>query len=595
MSECTAVSPKLFIRFLVLALLVLAGYLALRLSLPSPVQKQPQKSGQSVSDFDTLGGKKVSVVDLRPLFLQRLQQVLSRSSKGLYRLSVGDLEVDVLRSTLLLRDVKMEPDKAALDSLKKAGDLPENVFAVSLAALSVDGVNLDDVITRKTMDYRSIKLVKPTIVLHRQKAKEEKEAAQNEDFAQRFLKDMKLLTVKKIEIVDGDLTVYNDRKPGKPLRIKNLSVLLNDLRIDSATRKEKDRFLFAKEAVLRFRHFSKPTPDGLYNLRVGEVTVRAPQDVVTLADFSFASPLTRRQFVRRQKQSKELYNLRLSSVVLKGVDWWALLNEEAMTADDLDAAGGTLSVYLDRSLPPRNKMGNFPGQLLMKLPLKLSVRNAVVRNLNLRYSEYSPLSGQTGTVSFDNVRLAVTNLSNLPVANPKPLVVGGTALFMHTVPLQARFVFNRKEHRSGAFSAYIKTKGFDGRLLNSFSEPMGLLRVDKGLLQSTEATLSGNERQASGEVFVPYTGLKISLLEKDGGKTTLDKKDATSFLANLLLLKNDNPKNGEKPRREKAAFVRQPEGGFLMLVWKTMLVGVLKTIGAPEKIAYKKPPAAKSR
>jgi hypothetical protein len=29
-----------------------------------------------------------------------------------------------------------------------------------------------------------------------------------------------------------------------------------------------------------------------------------------------------------------------------------------------------------------------------------------------------------------------------------------------------------------------------------------------------------------------------------------------------------------------------PDAGFIMLVWKTMLVGVLKTIGAPEKKAY---------
>jgi hypothetical protein len=26
-----------------------------------------------------------------------------------------------------------------------------------------------------------------------------------------------------------------------------------------------------------------------------------------------------------------------------------------------------------------------------------------------------------------------------------------------------------------------------------------------------------------------------------------------------------------------------------MLIWKTILVGALKTIGAPEKLAYKKP------
>jgi hypothetical protein len=69
----------------------------------------------------------------------------------------------------------------------------------------------------------------------------------------------------------------------------------------------------------------------------------------------------------------------------------------------------------------------------------------------------------------------------------------------------------------------------------------------------------------------------------------LDKKDVTSFVANLFVLKKDNPKEGEAPRTAQAQFNRDPNGGFMMLVWKTILVGVLKTIGAPEKIAYKKP------
>ena len=89
-------------------------------------------------------------------------------------------------------------------------------------------------------------------------------------------------------------------------------------------------------------------------------------------------------------------------------------------------------------------------------------------------------------------------------------------------------------------------------------------------------------------VQVLYQDLKLSLLEKDQGKASLDKKDVTSFLANLVVLKKDNPKDGKAPRQEQAQFRRDPNGGFMMLVWKTVLVGILKTIGAPEKLAYKK-------
>jgi hypothetical protein len=124
-------------------------------------------------------------------------------------------------------------------------------------------------------------------------------------------------------------------------------------------------------------------------------------------------------------------------------------------------------------------------------------------------------------------------------------------------------------------------------LLNSFSIPMGLIKLERGTLQSAEASLQGNERQASGTVLIRYSDLKLALLEKDNPQKAPDKKDITSLLANLVLLKKDNPKGDAPPRTETAAFTRNPEGGFFMLVWKTILVGALKTIGAPTKIASK--------
>lgn len=101
-----------------------------------------------------------------------------------------------------------------------------------------------------------------------------------------------------------------------------------------------------------------------------------------------------------------------------------------------------------------------------------------------------------------------------------------------------------------------------------------------------EIKVSGDEMKATSDVLVLYKGLKVALLEKDSGKKALDKKDVTSFLANFII-KNDNPKGGKEPRWERGEFVRNPDAGFLNLVWKACLVGILKTIGAPAKLAYK--------
>jgi hypothetical protein len=116
---------------------------------------------------------------------------------------------------------------------------------------------------------------------------------------------------------------------------------------------------------------------------------------------------------------------------------------------------------------------------------------------------------------------------------------------------------------------------------------MGLVKIEKGELQKLAADIKGNELAASGNITLLYRDVKLALLERDKGAKTLDKKSVTSFLANALVLKKDNPKEGEAPRKVQAEFQRMPEGGFFLLVWKTILTGALKTIGAPTKIATK--------
>ncbi|RYZ29999.1 MAG: hypothetical protein EOO10_04365 [Chitinophagaceae bacterium] len=573
---------KLFLFILVPAVLLIAGYLFLRISLPQKI-KTEEKSIGKIEAVDSLGGKKVSEADLRPLFLEHMQQLLKKSSNGLYELSVGDMKLDVLASTVSLQNVNVKTNKTAFNELKKAGLLPKNIFDLSFESLLIDGVNLDDALTRKTMDYRLIKLVKPVIKVYRQQGGKEK-AKPDEDFSKRFLQDMTKLDIKHLVVEGG--TIITHSPSGKPNRLNEVDIDMTDILLDATTRTEKNRFLFAKAAVINFSNYTTQTKDGLYTFKIGKGSIKAPQQVVSLQNISFASPLNREQFMKRQKLAKELYNLSLSSVTLENVDWWTLFNGEELTADLLHAKGGKLSIYFDRSLPLRSRMGNFPNQLLAKLDFKMNLAKFNMQNLDLSYTEFNPVSKQSGTVYMDNIVLNGTNISTV---NQRPMVLNGTALFMHTVPISAGFTFNMKAPESGAFSANISALNpFDAKLMNSFTVPLGMMKIESGNLQKLTASMKGDQYKTNGNVTVLYKDLKLDLLEKDKDKKALDKKDVTSFFANLFVIKNDNPKGNKPPRQETASFQRDPKGGYIMLVWKTILVGVLKTIGAPEKLAYKK-------
>ncbi|HUC80063.1 MAG TPA: hypothetical protein VMR70_04070, partial [Flavisolibacter sp.] len=531
-------SRKLLLLLLIPGLLLLGAYLYLRVSL-SKANKEDEKITGTTTSVDSLGGKKVSAADLRPLLIERMQQLLRKSSQGLYNLSVGDMKLDVLASTVSLQNVTLSTDSSKLNEQKAAGTLPSNVFKVRFKELVVEGINLDDALTSKTMDYKLLRLVNPVIEVFPNKQGQKKNETA-EDFSQRFLKEMTKLEIGRLEIVGGTIIAHGAKN--KTNRLNEVDIELNKILLDSITRTDKGRFLFAENATINFRNYTTQTSDGLYQFKIGKGTITSPQQQVRLQNISLASPLSREQFVKRQKLAKELYQLSLSSLTLNKVDWWTLFNGEEVVAEDLQASGGKLSIYFDRSLPLRSRLGNFPNQLLAKTELKMNVDRFAFQNLDFSYTEYNPVSKQSGSIYFDNIKLQGTNLST---TNTKPLRIEGSGLFMKQVPVSTLFTFDMKKPQAGGFTVSVSSeKPFATTLINSFSMPLGLMKMEKGTLNKLTATINGDQAKAQGNVTVLYSDLKLSLLEKEKDQKALDKKDVTSLLANLFVIKNDNPRKG---------------------------------------------------
>lgn len=130
---------------------------------------------------------------------------------------------------------------------------------------------------------------------------------------------------------------------------------MNNILVDSAARLDKQRPLFAKEATLSFKDYRRATPDGLYVMRLDKAEITAHQRQVKLQNFSFTSPFNKQEFTAKQKLSKELYNVTVPAITITGVDWWDLLNEEKIEANEITASGGKLSIFLDRRLPPKTR------------------------------------------------------------------------------------------------------------------------------------------------------------------------------------------------------------------------------------------------
>ena len=78
-------------------------------------------------------------------------------------------------------------------------------------------------------------------------------------------------------------------------------------------------------------------------------------------------------------------------------------------------------------------------------------------------------------------------------------------------------------------------------------------------------------------------------LKKDGDSNGgLKQRNLRGFLMNALIVKDENPSGNKEPRKPTGEFVRETDRSFFNLVWKTILVGILQTVGANPKLAESK-------
>lgn len=581
---------KFNIILVVLALIFVAGYLFIRFSVLKTNANYSKAEPSKVR-----ASKPETILDLRPALIAKLQQLVKDGSEGLYNLNIKQVEPDVPLSRITLIKAALIPDTAALKKLDDARKAPDDVFKVSFDSLHIDGIGIQDILSKKNIDIKAIFLNNPVIeVYHKEKSYNENKRRQNDSATlyQRLMKHITSVSIDKIKVHNGTLINRNLSPKGSATAYKNVTISVNRLLIDSTTQYDKSRYLFAKEVNISIPEYLMHTPDSLYVFKCGAVNISASKKMLTAKNVSLEPRLSKLQFRKKLTTRKDMYTMKVAKLVLSGIDWWKLQNRRNLVAKETDIYNGMLSIYLDRTLPssPGFKIGNFPHQSLKKIRMPISLEKVNLHGVDFSYTEYDPEIDKTGTVYFDDINGRITNITNIPAQMKKSRqsFANVTALFMHKAPVKANFKFDLVKVNSGDFSVDLQMGKLDTALLNPIAEPLGLFTIKTGTVEKATAHVNGNNYQANANVLFLYNDLHLTPLKKDENKKSeLKKKRFTGTLANIFFIKNSNPgKNGEV-RNPQYMIKRDQHPNFFNFAWKTVLTGILKTIGIPEKYANK--------
>ena len=82
---------------------------------------------------------------------------------------------------------------------------------------------------------------------------------------------------------------------------------------------------------------------------------------------------------------------------------------------------------------------------------------------------------------------------------------------------------------------------------------------------------SGDDKQLTGSLKMLYSDLKVNLLRKEDGSNKIEEKKGLSFLANLIKIVDENPKNGEERSSNNLSTPRPYHKGFFALFWFNLM------------------------
>ncbi len=452
---------KLYWIIAVLITVFIGGYIFIRVSVLKTKAIEPDNT------------KARSLIDLRPAIIAKLQELVKYGSNGLYNLLIDRIDPHVLESKLDVFKATLTTDTIALKKLNDIDMAPDDVFKISFDSLHIDGFGIEDLLHKDRLDIASVFITAPVInMYHKKRAynKEKRKEDENSTLYQRLMKKIKSISVDKIAIKHGTFINHDLSQKNKMTRFNDVSININNVLIDSSTQYDKSRFLFAKNALLSTTDYLLPTPDSLYFFKAGTISVSGEQHTLTALNVRLQPRGNRDQFLKKLSHQEERYDLKIPKLTLDNVDWYDLINWEKLFAKEADIYDADLNVYFDRSLParPHFDMKNFPSQVIIKIPLPLSVNKINLHHFDLVYGKFNKLLSKAGTVYFDDINSSITNVTNMHewIKRNNFMTVKATALFMHKIPATVLIQFDMSKYKTGNFTADVHMVNLDSATIN---------------------------------------------------------------------------------------------------------------------------------
>ena len=524
-----------------------------------------------------------------PIITAELKSLVIQSTDSLYHLRISGIGFNILSGTAHVHDVVLVPDMKVYYALVKKQKAPNNIYRIRLKELTIEHFHPFNFLVNKKLNINQLLFDRPEVIMiNKYLAFNENRPPRPRVSPFKFISPFTSeLSINQVNFRDAKFKYYNNNYDTITVdSVSNLNIVLKDYLIDAHSAEDVNRLYLVKDILISFKNYTYPTEDGMYKLSVDRLSFAAAGGKLNIRKFTMKPLFSEMAFGKQLGYAADRFSISMNDINVSGLDLPLYVQRQEIMAKSMDISNGVVSVFTDNSQPKRmiDRTGRFPHQLFQKLNAKITVQKINLKNIDIGYSEYDRDSKQKGIITFRNTFGTITNATNadkIKAINPLMTADLQTAL-MGQGTLKVQFSFDITSPR-GAFSYTGKLGEMDGRQINRITRPLGMLAVNRSKVDSLNFNVKANDSEANGTMGFGFNDLSVSLFKKDASREKLVRLGLMSFLANNLLLVQENPVPGGKLKQVNFKYKRPVNASFFSFIWRTLFVGIKYSVGITPK------------
>jgi hypothetical protein len=369
------------------------------------------------------------------------------------------------------------------------------------------------------------------------------------------------------------------------IQIDSIGLIMKSINVDSSMFDQKNPMLIS-DITIDLRGRTRISKDSLYDIKTGRIHYNFPLHRITVDSFYVIPRYNEAECFRRAQFQKGIVNLFVRKVELNELRLNELINDKLIHFGGIDVHEMKFVIVKDKKYPI--KPGTYkamPQELIRGITQKVQIDSLRVHDSYLYFKLYPEKKTNTpGEIMLTELNASAYNFTNIfHETDSTTLRVSLNAKIMGESRMDANFFFPLQDTGNHWWFNF-KTERIDFTRLNSMTQHLVGLTILRGKGTVNAPLISGDDFNMSGQLIFRYKKVKLSLYNRKRAETeTGIFNSMANFLINDLVIKSNNPKFARKPKTGIVYAERDTQKGIVNYAFKSILSGMLSTLGINKK------------